>query len=64
MLSILITPTSLFFNDLPDDIYTVLVTKYSFDLVAYKDGHKLEGTPEQLFKALLKLSYNYDIEII
>lgn len=64
MLSVTITPTSLFFNDLPDELYNALTTEFALNLVAYKKGHKLDGTPEQLFKALLKLSYKYDIDLI
>ena len=64
MLKILLTPTSLVFKDLTDELHYILVYDYDLELVAYDEDHKLEGPKDYLFKVLVDLSYNYDIEII
>ena len=61
-LQITITPTMLTFHEVPDEVLVKLVERYVID-VNGKGRHYIKGTPEQLFKALLELSYSYDLEI-
>ena len=63
MLTITLTPTMITFKDLDDEtantLYDTLEIKWSD-----KEYYYMKGTPEQLYKALLKLSYTYDIEMV
>lgn len=62
-ISITITPTSLVFNQLADSGHIDLVEK--LNLVYHEKGYYfLKGSEKELFKVLLKLSYDYDIEIV
>lgn len=64
MLTIIITPTTLNFPTLTDEQHTALKADFDVQEVNNGKGHKINGTPEQLFKIMLKLSYTYDIELI
>ena len=64
MLTIVITPTALNFPTLTDDQHATLKELYNVVEVVKGKGHKIEGTPDELFIIILKLSYTYDIEII
>ena len=62
MLTIVLTPTMLTFKNLDDEMANKL-----HDLINIKWGEKgyyLKGSEQELFKALLTLSYTYDIEIV
>lgn len=62
MLTVVLTPTMLTFKNLDEEMANKL-----YDLIGIKWGDKgyyLQGNPETLFKALLTLSYTYDIEIV
>ncbi len=61
--NITVTPTTLIFNNLSDTGHLNLVNELK---LAYNDkGYFFKkGTPEELFKVILKLSYDYDIEIV
>lgn len=62
MLTIVLTPTMLTFKNLDDEKANKL-----HDLIGIKWGDKgyyLKGNESELFKALLTLSYTYDIEIV
>lgn len=61
MLSIKITPTALYFKDLQPDL--ILKFNQLYNMTESKKGYCIEGTEKQLFKILLKLSYDYDIEL-
>ena len=62
-LNITITPTTLVFNHLSDTGHINLVNELK--LVYSEKGYFfLKGKPDELYKVLLKLSYDYDIEII
>ena len=61
--NITITPTSLVFNNLSDTGHINLVNELKLDYNV-KGYFFLKGKPEELFKVLLKLSYDYDIEIV
>ena len=63
MLTIVITPTALTFENLSKELFEVLTHREGLSLEASKKGYKLEGRPEELYKVLLKLSYTYDIEL-
>lgn len=63
MLKILITPTSLCFYELTDEMYTEFHN--DFDLMTHERGYYVVyGTEKELFKILLKLAYTYDIELV
>lgn len=64
MLTIVITPTALNFPTLTDELHTALARDYDIREKDNGKGHKINGTPEQLFKIMLKLSYTYDIELV
>ena len=62
MLTIVLTPTMLTFKNLDEETANKV-----HDLIGIKWGDKgyyLQGNEQQLFKALLVLSYTYDIEIV
>lgn len=62
MLTITITPTGLFLDDLSDELYKE-ISVYC-ELTHYKGRtFAIYNTPEKLYKTLLKLSYQYDIEL-
>ena len=61
MLEITITPTALHFPSLSDEVYNKLRAEYV--LVESKKGYAITGSPHELFKVLLALSYTYDIEL-
>ena len=63
MLNITISPTALFFNGLSDELYTTLKKDYDLTEPITRRGHCINGTPQELYKILLKLSYTYDIEL-
>lgn len=61
-IQITITPTMLAFKCLPDEIHQELSKVYNIE--AHSKGyHFIKGSPQELYKVLLKLSYTYDIEI-
>ena len=64
MLTINITPTFLIFKDLTDELQQEIVNDFGFSFTYRKGKPYLEGTPEQLFKALYLLATKYDIELI
>ena len=62
MLTIIITPTMITFKNLDDETANKVC-----DLISIKwcdKGYYLKGDEAKLFKALLTLSYTYDIEIV
>lgn len=62
MLTIVLTPTMLTFKNLDEETANKV-----YDLIGIKWGDKgyyLKGNEHELFKALLTLSYTYDIEIV
>lgn len=62
MLTVVITPTMLTFKNLDEETANKV-----FDLIGIKwgdMGYYLKGEPQELFKALLLLSYTYDLEIV
>lgn len=61
MLSITITPTRLYFNNLTDELQINIETYV--DLKHNSRGFYVEGDEKQLYKILLKLAYTYDIEL-
>lgn len=63
MLTITITPTMLTFKDLTDGMANKLHNEIGLKWY-YKGYYYIDGTETELFKALLKLSYTYDIEIV
>lgn len=62
MLTVVLTPTMITFKNLDEETVNKV-----YDLIGIKwgdDGYYLKGSPDELFKALLTLSYTYDIEIV
>ena len=62
MLTIKITPDRLIFNNLNEEIYKKLSLRYDFE--EDQNGMYIEGRAGELYKILLKLSFDYDIEIV
>ena len=62
MLTITLTPTMITFKDIEDsaaaDIPGEFEVKWS-----EKGYYYVKGTPEQLYRLLLHLSYKYDVEL-
>ena len=63
MLTITITPTMLTFKDLTDETANILNDAYGLEWCD-KGYYFIKGNEKHLFKTLLKLSYDYDIELI
>lgn len=63
MLNITMTAGALYFNDLSDELYNTLKGDYNLEANITRKGHHINGTPHELYKILLKLSYVYDIEL-
>ncbi len=63
MLEITMTANALYFNHLSDDMYLTLKRDYDLQEPLTRKGHFVSGTPHELYKILLKLSYTYDIEL-
>ena len=63
MLKLFITPTSIIFEDLTEDLFQELTDKHNLDFIIEEDEYKIEDEPQNLYKLILKLSYDYDIEI-
>lgn len=62
MLKLFITPTSIVFEDLTEDLYIELVEKYDLNFVE-NDVFKIEDEPANLYQLLYKLSFDYDIDL-
>lgn len=63
MLTIIITPTTLTFKNLSDELEQAIAEKLI--LTTDSKGNKCyKGNAEELYRALLVLSYTYDIEIV
>lgn len=62
MLTITMTPTMLTFKDLPEEQANTFYDEFELKW-SEKGYYYVKGTPEQLYKLLLKLSYDYDIEL-
>ena len=63
MLTILITPTMITFKNLTDEMQEKLNKEYPLE-VNKKGEIAIRGDEVKLYKALLNLSYTYDIEIV
>lgn len=64
MLTINISPTSLIFKDLTDDLQKDIQNKYSITFKFEKGKAVITDDPEKLYKTLYLLSTTYDIELI
>lgn len=62
-LQITITPTMLTFKELSDELANEVHDKIGIKWNE-KGYYYLKGNPQDLYKALLTLSYTYDMEII
>lgn len=62
-LSITISKTAIFFNSLPDEVYTAIKKHYPYLELTPKGNYAIFDKPDKLYKILLDLSYTYDIEI-
>lgn len=63
MLHITITPTALWFTDLDGEMLDK-ITPYVDLEISHKGGYCVKGTPADLYKILVKLSYEFDIELM
>ena len=63
MLSITITKTAIYFNDLNDEIFASIKKHYPDLEFTPKGKYAIFEKPDKLYKILLDLSYTYDIEI-
>lgn len=65
MLTINITPTTLAFKHLDDEMFKKLKYEEKLDLEYSEKGYFfIKGTEKELYKTLLKLAYTYDIELV
>ena len=64
MLTIILTPTSLYFKELSDELYEKLKESLEFEWSDKRKMFYIQDKPEKLYKILLKLAYDYDIELI
>lgn len=62
-LSITIGKTAIYFNNLPQEVYTAIKKHYPDLELTLKGNHVIYDKPDKLYKILLDLSYTYDIEI-
>lgn len=62
MLTIVITPSRLYFRDLTDELQQAIIMRY--DLKSSDKGFYIQAEPGTLYKILLKLAYDYDIELV
>lgn len=62
MLTITLTPTMLTFHNLTDEQANTFNQAYELKWSA-KGYYYIKDTPEKLYQLLLKLSYDYDIEL-
>lgn len=63
MLNITITKQAIFFNDLKDELYEVIKSKYPDLELTPKGNYRIQGTAADLYNIMLELSYTYDIEL-
>jgi len=63
MLKLFITPNSIVFEDLTDELYETLCENYSLDFTIEEGEYKIEGEPQHLYKLLYRLTCDYDIEL-
>lgn len=63
MLQITMSANAIYFNELSDEMYIKLKKEYDLEENITRKGHHIKGTPHELYKTLLKLSYVYDIEL-
>lgn len=63
MLTITITPTALWFKNLDGAMVDKVSAVVPLEISA-KGGYCFKGEPTTLYKALLTLSYTYDIELM
>lgn len=65
MIKINLTPTMITFKDLTDEMFSNIMFVEKLELKYSDRGYYyIEGAGEDLYKILLKLTYNYDIELI
>lgn len=61
MLQVTLTPTMITFKDLTDEQHDLLK---GFEMEYNDKGYYfIKGTPKELYKTLLKLSYTFDMEV-
>lgn len=61
-LKVTLTPTMITFENLPDEVAEKIKegdVKHNL-----RNGYYIQADPKTLYKILLDLSYNYDIEIV
>lgn len=63
MLQLFLTPTSIVFNGLDDDLFVELQEKYNIDFEVVCDEIRVQEKPEHLYKLLYRLTCDYDIEL-
>ena len=62
-LQITATPTMLSFKELPEELANKFHEEIELKWNTKRREYYVSGTPEKLYKTILKLSYTYDIEI-
>ena len=62
IVKIRVTPTTLFFDDMSDELINVI--PYPFEVRNAPKGYRISGTPEKLYLLIVELSRTFDIEII
>lgn len=63
MLKITITPSTLFFDDLSDEVLSV-IDGQGLEVYNAPKGYRVSSTKEKLFLLLVELSRDFDIEIV
>ena len=64
MLNVTITGTAIYFKDLTDELQQVISKYYDLEYNEKKRAFYISDKPEKLYKILVKLSYDYDIEVV
>lgn len=63
MVKITITPTTLFFDDISDEIL-MKIDERDLELRTAPKGYRVSGTKEKLFLLLVDIAQDFDIEIV
>lgn len=62
MLKISITPTTIFFDDVSDEVLSV-IDGLRLEVYNAPKGYRVSATKEKLFLLLVELSRDFDVEI-
>ena len=63
MLKITVTPTTIFFEDMSDEVLSV-IDGLRLEVYNAPKGYRVSSTPQKLYSLIVALAQDFDIEIV